>query len=71
MTKNETDTNARTKKTPGEASTAKVQEALAQAAGDVLLRSKLPAAEKAKIASEITNHGAALAELARKAWPAS
>lgn len=65
---NENETKTRNKKTPGEATTAKVQEALAQAAGDVLLRSKLPAAERAAIAAEITSHGEALAELAAKAW---
>lgn len=58
----------RPKRTPGQDSTARVQEALARAAGEVLMKSKLTPAKKAEISRGMTELGDAFAKLADAAW---
>lgn len=72
LTDNQTrqETNEKTRKIPGEDAANRVQEALSRAAGEVLMRSKLPALEKARIASDITGLGEKFAELSAAAWKA-
>jgi hypothetical protein len=63
-----TTTGDKPKKAPGADSTSRVQEALARAAGEVLMKSKLTPAKKAEVARGMTELGAKFGELAASAW---
>lgn len=58
----------RPKRIPGHDTTERVQEALARAAGEVLMKAKVSPAKKAEIAKGMTELGATFASLAAQAW---